>query len=89
MGTSPAPSTQRSATELPVVAVILVSVIGALGTVFAAYIISRTNRQDRVLNQIEVNVNSRLDRLLAQSAVDNAELGELRAKDHPEPQDLT
>ena len=60
--------------------VILVAVIGALGTVFAAYLVSRTNKQDRILNQIEVNVNSRLDALLTQAGLDNLELNKLRAR---------
>lgn len=57
---------------------ILTTLIATGGGIFCTYIVVRTNRQDRTLNQIELNVNSRLDRLLEQSKLDNIELGQLR-----------
>lgn len=59
---------------------ILVAIIGALGTGFAGYMVSRTSKQDKQLSNIEINVNSRLDQLLHQSKIDNVELGGLRER---------
>lgn len=67
---------------------ILTTLIATGGGIFCTYIVVRTNRQDHTLNQIELNVNSRLDKLLAQSKLDNIELGQLRPPnipDEPEP----
>ncbi len=46
------------------VVTILVAVIGGVGSVFGAYLISRTNGQDKVLNDIHIEVNSRLSEAL-------------------------
>ncbi len=43
---------------------ILVAVIGAFGTIFAAYLIARTNSQDRALEDIHIDVNSRMTEAL-------------------------
>jgi hypothetical protein len=68
---------------------ILVAVIGAGGAVVSAYIIGRFTRQDRVLDKIQVNVNSRLDKLLAQSKLDNTELDRLRQENDDLTDDVT
>lgn len=67
---------------------VLVAIIGAVTTVIGSYLTYRTHKQDQTLGRIEVNVNSRLDKLIDQAKLDNIELGELRSNgggdDEPE-----
>lgn len=57
---------------------LIVAVIGFVGAILTAIITVRSSSQDRKLDRIEINVNSRLDKLLTQATLDNAELDRLR-----------
>lgn len=62
---------------------LIVAVIGFVGAILAAIITVRSGSQDQKLDRIEINVNSRLDRLLTQANLDNAELDRLRPLSPP------
>lgn len=65
---------------------LIVAVIGFVGAILAAIITVRSGSQDQKLDRIEINVNSRLDRLLTQANLDNAELDRLRPLSPPPTQ---